>query len=208
MSSNLAYLVYNIMTSSLQSISFYALDTSSTPHPFNVLVPSQNTYYYFDSSQSGYTAVSFNISVNGTVILTVPLNNIQKTANTTLIVVVTLNISIQLPGDLSQIITQAIQSLFAGIILNLGCTITVYYSISGSYTLNSTNMSFKLINNSQFIASTSIPYSQSQSVSVSQIIISCLNNSIQENILQGTLNSNTCTNSSGCTYTITITFSS
>ena len=74
MSSNLAYLVYQSMTSGLSSVSFYFLDTNNNKHGANVLIPSVNTYYYFDDSNSIYTATSFNIVVNNTTILTVTLN--------------------------------------------------------------------------------------------------------------------------------------
>ena len=212
MSSTLAYLVYQAMTSGLQSVSFYALDTNNNQHGFNVLVPSVNTYYYFDSSESAYTATSFIISVNGNAIVTIPLNNVQKTANTTLIVLVTLDISINLPGNLGTLVTQAIQALFAGVLLNLGCSVTANYTIineqSAQSSKGSINLSFNLVNNSEFTASGSISYSQYEQVYVTQIIISCSLGGIQENLLTSQLNSGECTNSSGCTYTITITFTS
>jgi len=212
MSSNLAYLVYEAMTSGLSSVSFYFLDTNKNQHGANVLVPYVNTYYYFDNSDSVYTAISFNISVNGTGILTVTLNNVQKTANTTIIVVVTLSVTINLPGNLGTLVTQAIQALFAGRIINLGCSATANYTITNEATnqqsSGSVGLSFGLVNNSEFTASGSISYSQNEVVSVTQIIISCSYAGIQENILTSTLNSSECTNSSGCTFTVTITFTS
>jgi len=212
MSSTLAYLVYQAMTSGLQSVSFYALDTNNNQHGFNVLVPSVNTYYYFDSSESEYTATSFIISVNGNTIVNIPLNNVQKTVNTTLIVLVTLDISINLPGNLGILVTQAIQALFAGVLLNLGCSVTANYTIVNEQSTQSSqgsiNLSFSLVNNSEFTASGSISYSQYEQIYVIQIIISCSLGGIQENLLTSQLNSGECTNSSGCTYTITITFTS
>jgi hypothetical protein len=212
MSSNLAYLVYEAMTSGLSSVSFYAVDTSGNNHPFKVLVPSTNTYYYFDDSDAVYTATSFNISVNNNVILTIALNNVQKTANTTLIVVVTLSITINLPGNLGVLVTQAIQGLFAGVLLNLGCSATAYYVITNEQTNQQTqgsvNLSFSLVNDSEFTASGSISYSQYEVISITQIVISCSYANIQENILTSTLNSSECTNSSGCTFTVTVTFTS
>jgi hypothetical protein len=212
MSSNLAYLVYEAMTSGLSSVSFYFLDTNNNQHGANVLVPLTNTYYYFDDSDAVYTATSFNIAVNGTGILTVTLNNVQKTANTTLIVVVTLSVTINLPGNLGTLVTQAIQLLFAGRIINLGCNATANYTITNEATnqqsQGSVNLSFSLVNNSEFTASGSISYSQNEVVSVTEIIISCSYAGIQENILTSTLNSSECTNSSGCTFTVTVTFTS
>jgi len=212
MSSNLAYLVYQAMTSGLSSVSFYFLDTNNNQHSANVLVPSVNTYVYFDNSEREYTAKSFNILVNNTGILAVDLNNVQKTANTTIIVVVTLNISINLPGCLGTLVTQAIQALFAGMLVNLGCGATAYYTITNKatnqQTQGSVDLSFSLINNSEFSASGSISYCQNAVVSVSQIIISCSYANVQENILTSPLNSSECTNSSGCTFTVTVTFTS
>ena len=212
MSSNLAYLVYQSMTSGLRGVSFYAVDTNKNNHPFNVLVPSVNTYYYFDDSDAVYTATSFNISVNNNVILTVTLNNVQKTANTTLIIVVTLNVTINLPGNLGVLITQAIQALFAGVLLNLGCSVTAYYVITNEQTNQQTqgsvNLSFGLVNDSEFTASGSISYSEYEVVSITQIVVTCSYANVQENIATSTLNSSECQSSSGCTYTITITFTS
>ncbi|AAL27767.1 putative outer membrane protein [Sulfolobus islandicus filamentous virus] len=212
MSSNLAYLVYESMTSGLSSVSFYVLDTSNNQHPFHVLVTSENTYYYFDSSESVYIATSFNISVNGNVILTVSLNNLQKTGNMTLIVVVTLDIGTSLPGNLGTYVIQAIQALFAGVLINLGCSATAYYTIvneqTGSSSTGSTGLSFSLTNDSQFVASGSISYSQYEVVNITQIIISCSTINVKENMITNTLTSSECTSSSGCTYTITITFTS
>lgn len=212
MSSNLAYLVYEAITSGLSSVSFYAVDTSNNQHNFNVLVPAENTYYYFDDSDAEYTATSFNIAVNGNVILSISLNNVQKTTNTTLIVVVTINITISLPGNLSTLITQAIQALFAGVKMNLGCSITAYYTITNEQTneqsQGSVDLSLSLTNDSEFTATGSISYSEYEVVSVTQIIMTCSYGSVQENLLTSTLNSSECTSSSGCTYTITITFTS
>jgi len=212
MSSNLAYLVYQSMTSGLSSVSFYFLDTNNNKHGANVLIPFVNTYYYFDDSNSVYTATSFNMVVNNTIILTVTLNNVQKTANTTIIVVVSLSITINLPGNLGTLVTQAIQALFAGRIINLGCSATVYYTITNTSTnqqsSGSVGLSFGLVNNSEFTASGSISYSQNEVVSITQIIISCSYAGVQENILTSTLNSSQCTNSSGCTFTVTVTFTS
>jgi hypothetical protein len=212
MSSNLAFLVYNAMTSGLSSVSFYFLDTNNNQHGANVLVPYVNTYYYFDDSDAVYTATSFNIAVNGTGILTVTLNNVQKTTNTTIIVVVTLSVTINLPGNLGTLVTQAIQALFAGRIINLGCSATANYTITNEATnqqsQGSVNLSFGLVNDSEFTASGSISYSQNEVVSVTEIIISCSYAGIQENILTSTLNSSECTNSSGCTFTVTVTFTS
>jgi len=212
MSSNLAYLVYQSMTSGLSSVSFYFLDTNNNQHGASVLVPYVNTYYYFDDSDAVYTATSFNIVVNGTGILSVTLNNVQKTANTTIIVVVSLSITINLPGNLGTLVTQAIQALFAGMIVNLGCSVTAYYTITNRQTnqqsSGSVSLSFGLVNNSQFTASGSISYSQYEVVSITQIIISCLYAGVQEDVLTSTLNSSECQSSSGCTYTVTITFTS
>ena len=212
MSSNLAYLVYEAMTSGLSSVSFYFLDTNKNTHGASVLVPYVNTYYYFDDSDAVYTATSFNIVVNGTGILAVTLNNVQKTANTTIIVVLSLSITINLPGNLGTLVTQAIQALFAGRIINLGCSATAYYTITNEATnqqsSGSVGLSFGLVNNSQFTASGSISYSQYEVVSITQIIISCSYAGVQENVLTSTLNSSECQSSSGCTYTVTITFTS
>jgi len=212
MSSNLAYLVYEAMTSGLSSVSFYFLDTNNNHHGASVLVPYVNTYYYFDDSDAVYTATSFNIVVNGTGILTVTLNNVQKTANTTIIVVVSLSITINLPGNLGTLVTQAIQALFAGRIINLGCSATAYYTITNTSTnqqsSGSVGLSFGLVNDSEFTASGNISYSQNEVVSITQIIISCSYAGVQENILTSTLNSSECTNSSGCTFTVTVTFTS
>ena len=212
MSSNLAYLVYQAMTSGLKNVSFYAVDTNNNTHPFNVLVPSTGTYYYFDNSGAVYTAVSFNIVVNGNTILSIPLNNVQKTANTTIIVVVSLSVTINLPGNLGTLVTQVIQALFAGVLINLGCSVTAYYTITNEQnnqqSQGSINLQFNLVSDSEFTASGSISYSQYEIVSVTQIIISCSYAGVQENILTSTLNSGECQSSSGCTFTITVTFTS
>jgi len=212
MSSNLAYLVYQSMTSGLSSVSFYFLDTNNNKHGANVLIPFVNTYYYFDDSNSVYTATSFNMVVNNTTILTVTLNNVQKTANTTIIVVLSLSITINLPGNLGTLVTQAIQALFAGRIINLGCSATAYYTITNEATnqqsSGSVGLSFGLVNDSEFTASGSISYSQNEVVSITQIVISCSYAGVKENISTSTLNSSECTNSSGCTFTVTVTFTS
>jgi len=171
-----------------------------------------NTYYYFDNSDAVYTATEFGISVNGTGILTVALNNVQKTANTTIIVVVTLSITINLPGNLGTLVTQAIQALFAGRIINLGCSATAYYAITNEATnqqsTGSVGLSFSLVSDSEFTASGSISYSQYEVVSVTKVVISCSYAGVQENISTGTLNSSECQSSSGCTFTVTVTFTS
>lgn len=212
MSSSLAYLAYLAMTSGLSSVSFYAVDTNNNTHPFNVLVPSTNTYYYFDSSEATYTATSFVISVNGNALITIPLNNVQKTANTTLLVLVTLDISISLPGNLGTLVTQAIQGLFAGVLLNLGCSATASYTVvnqsNGQSSQGSVSLSFSLVNNSEFTASGNISYSQYEQVYVTEIVISCSYGNVQANLLSSTYQTNECQNSSGCTLTITVTFTS
>ena len=212
MSSTLAYLVYQAMTSGLSSVSFYFLDTNNNQHGASVLVPYVNTYYYFDNSDAVYTATSFNISVNGTGILTIDLNNVQKTANVALIVVITLDITINLPGNLGTLVTQAIQALFAGMLVNLGCSATAYYVITNVQTnqqsSGSVGLSFSLVNDSEFTASGSISYSQYEVVSITEIVISCSYGNVQQNILTSTLNSSECQSSSGCTFTVTITFTS
>jgi len=212
MSSNLAYLVYEAMTSGLSSVTIYFLDSNNNKHSAGVLVPSTGTYYYFDSSDAIYTATSFVIAVNGNTILSIPLNNVQKTANTTIFVVVSLNITVNLPGDLGALVTQAIQALFAGVIMNLGCSATAYYTITNEQTnqqsSGSVGLSFSLVSNSEFTASGSISYSEYEVVSITKIVISCSYANVQENILTSTLNSNECQSSSGCTYTVTITFTS
>jgi len=212
MSSNLAYLVYEAMTSKLNSVSFYAVDTKNNQYEFNVLVPSTNTYYYFDSSESEYTATSFVISVNDNAVLTVPLNNVQKTVNMTLIVLVTLDISILLPGVLVPLVTQAIQGLFAGVLLNLGCSVTANYTIinkqNGQSSSGSMSLPFGSAGNSEFTASNSISYSQYEQVYVTQVIISCSLGGVQEELPIPQISSGECTDSSGCTFTLTVTFSS
>jgi len=212
MSSNLAYLVYQSMTSGLSSLSFYFLDSNKNQHGASVLVPLTNTYYYFDDSDAVYTATEFVISVNNTNILTVSLNNVQKTANTMIIVVVTLSVTINLPGNLGTLVTQAIQGIFAGLKMNLGCSATAYYVITNEatnqQTQGSVGLSFGIVNDSQFTASGSISYGQNEVVSITQIVISCSYAGVQENILTSTLNSSECTNSSGCTFTVTVTFTS
>jgi len=212
MSSNLAYLAYEAMTSGINSISFYFLDDNNNQHGANVLVPLTNTYYYFDDSGAVYTAVSFNIAVNNTTILKVTLNNVQKTANTTIIVVLSLSVTINLPGNLGTLVTQAIQGIFAGLKMNLGCSATAYYAITNKVTnqqsTGSVGLSFGLVSDSEFTASGSISYGQNEVVSITQLIISCSYAGVQEDVLTSTFNSNECQSSSGCTYTVTITFTS
>jgi len=212
MSSNLAYLVYEAMTSGLSRVSIYFLDSNNNQHSAGVLVPSTGTYYYFDSSDAVYTATSFVIAVNGNTLLSIPLNNVQKTANTTIFVVVSLSITINLPGNLGTLVTQVIQALFAGIIMNLGCSATAYYTITNEQTnqqsQGSVNLQFNLVSNSEFTASGSISYSQYEVVSVTQITISCSYGNVNQNISTSTLNSSECQSSSGCTFTVTITFTS
>jgi len=212
MSSNLAYLVYEAMTSGLSSVSIYFLDSNNNQHSAGVLVPSTGTYYYFDSSDAVYTATSFVIAVNGNTLLSIPLNNVQKTANTTIFVVVSLSITINLPGDLGTLVTQAIQALFAGVIMNLGCRATAYYVITNKQTnqqsSGSVGLSFSLVSNSEFTASGSISYSQYEVVSVTQIIILCSYGNVNQNILTSILNSSECQSSLGCTFTVTVTFTS
>jgi len=212
MSSNLAYLVYEAMTSGLSRVSIYFLDSNNNQHSAGVLVPSTGTYYYFDSSDAVYTATSFVIAVNGNTLLSIPLNNVQKTANTTIFVVVSLSITINLPGNLGTLVTQVIQALFAGIIMNLGCSATAYYTITNKQTnqqsQGSVNLQFNLVSNSEFTASGSISYSQYEVVSVTQITISCSYGNVNQNISTSILNSSECQSSSGCTFTVTITFTS
>ena len=212
MSSNLAYLAYEAMTSGLSSVSIYFLDSNNNQHSVGVLVPSTGTYYYFDSSEAVYTATSFVIAVNGNTILSIPLNNVQKTANTTIFVVVSLSITINLPGNLGTLVKQAIEALFAGVIMNLGCSATAYYVITNKQTnqqsSGSVGLSFSLVNNSEFTASGSISYSQYEVVSVTQITISCSYGNVNQNIITSTLNSSECLSSSGCTFTVTVTFTS
>jgi hypothetical protein len=212
MSSNLAYLVYEAMTSGISSVSIYFLDSNNNKHSVGVLVPSAGTYYYFDSSDAVYTATSFVIAVNGNTILSIPLNNVQKTANTTIFVVVSLSITVNLPGNLGALVTQAIEGIFAGLRMNLGCSATAYYTITNEQnnqqTQGSINLSFSLVNDSEFTASGSISYGQYEVVSVIEIVISCSYANVQENILTSTLNSSECQSSSGCTFTVTVTFTS
>ena len=212
MSSNLAYLVYEAMSWGLSSVSIYFLDSNNNQNSAGVLVPSKGTYYYFDSSDAVYTATSFVIAVNGNTIFSIPLNNVQKTANTTIFVVVSLNITVNLPGNLGTLVTQAIEALFAGIIMNLGCSATAYYTITNEQTnqqsQGSVNLQFNLVSNSEFTASGSISYSQYEVVSVTQITISCSYGNVNQNISTSTLNSSECQSSSGCTFTVTVTFTS
>jgi len=210
MSSNLAYIAYEAMTSGVSSVSMYILDSNNNQHNASVMVPEQNVYVYFDNSNSSYTAVAFYLVLNNTTIVSVPFNNFQKTAQDVLVVVLNLQISVNLPGQLGQLVTQAIQGIFAGFTMNLGCSATAYYTISGSSgsSSGSTGMSFSLVNNSQFNASASISYSQGQTVTVTQIVIKCSYGNVQQTIFSGSLQSSQCTSSSGCTFTVTVTFSS
>jgi hypothetical protein len=212
MSSNLAYLVYEAMTSGISSVSIYFLDSNNNKHSVGVLVPSAGTYYYFDSSDAVYTATSFVIAVNNNTVLSIPLNNVQKTANTTIFVVVSLNITVNLPGDLGTLVTQAVEGIFAGLQMNLGCSATAYYTITNEQnnqqTSGSVGLSFDLVSDSEFTASGSISYSQYEVVSVTQIVISCSYGNVNQNILTSTLNSSECQSSSGCTFTVTVTFTS
>jgi len=210
MSSNLAYIAYEAMTSGVSNISMYILDSNNNQHNASVVVPEQNVYVYFDNSNSSYTAVAFYLVLNGTTIVSVPFNNFQKTAQDVLVVVLNLQISVNLPGQLGQLVTQAIQGIFAGLQMNLGCSATAYYTISSSSgsSSGSTGMSFSLVNNSKFNASASISYSQGQTVTVTQIVIKCSYGNVQQTIFSGSLQSSQCTSSSGCTFTVTVTFSS
>jgi len=212
MSSNLAYLVYEAMTSGISNVSIYFLDTNNNKHGVGVLVPSVGTYYYFDSSDAVYTATSFNIVVDGTNIITIPVNNVQKSANNTIIVVVTVSIAINLPGCIATLVTQAIQGIFAGLQMNLGCSATAYYTITNEKTAQqsqgSVGLSFSLVSDYEFTASGSISYGEYEVVSVAKIVISCSYAGVQENILPSALNSSECESSSGCTFTVTVTFNS
>jgi len=212
MSSNLAYLAYEAMTSGINSVSIYILDTNNNQHNVGILVPSTGIYYYFDSSESEYTASSLNIVVNGNTILSIPLNNVQKTVDNTIFVIVTVNVTINLPGCLGTLVTQAIQGIFAGLKVNLGCSATAYYVTTnvqnGQSTQGSIGLSFSLVNDSEFTASGSISYGQNEVVTVTKVVISCSYGNVQENILTSTLESSECQSSSGCTYTVTVTFTS
>jgi len=212
MSSNLAYIAYEAMTSGISSISLYILDSNNNRHSVNVVIVEPNTVVYADSSTAGYTAVSFNLAVNGNTIVSIPLNNISKSSNEELVIVLSLQLSINLPGQLSQLIAQAVQAIFAGLKLNLGCSATAYYTIynsnTGSSSSGSTGMSFSLVNDNQFNASASISYSQGQTVYVTDIVIQCSYGNVKQSILSGTLQSSQCTSSNGCTYTVTVTFTS
>jgi len=210
MSSNLAYIAYEAMTSNVNSISMYILDSNNNRHNASVVVPEQNVYVYFDNSYSSYTAVAFYLVLNNTTIVSVPFNNFQKTAQDVLVVVLNLQISVNLPGQLGQLVTQAVQGIFAGLQMNLGCSATAYYTISSSSgsSPGSTGMSFSLVNNSKFNASASISYSHGQTVTVTQIVIKCSYGNVQQTVFSGSLRSSQCTSSSGCTFTVTVTFSS
>ena len=212
MSSNLAYLAYEAMTSGINSVSIYILDTNNNQHNVGILVPSTGIYYYFDSSESEYTASSLNVVVNGNTILSIPLNNAQKTVDNTIFVVVTVNVAIDLPGSLGTLVTQAIEGIFAGLQMNLGCSATVYYIVAnvknGQSTQGSTGLSFNLVSDSVFTASGSISFGQYEVVTVTKIVISCSYGNVQQDILSSILKSGECQSSSGCTYNITVSFSS
>ena len=212
MSSNLAYLAYEAMTSGINSVSIYILDTNNNQHSVGILVPSPGVYYYFDSSESTYTASSLNIVVNGNTVFSVPLNNAQKTVDNTIFVVVTVNVTINLPGCLGTLVTQAIQGIFAGLQMNLGCSATAYYIVTnvqtGQTTQGNINLSFSLVSDSTFVASGSISFGQNEVVTVTKIVISCSYGNVQQNVLTSILKSGICQSSSGCTYNITVTFSS
>ena len=212
MSSNLAYIVYEAMTSGISSISLYILDSNNNHHPVNVAIVEPNTVVYVESSTASYTAVSFNLAINGNAVVSIPLNNISKSSNEELVIVLSLQLSINLPGQLSQLIAQAVQAIFAGLKLNLGCSATAYYTIynpnTGSSSSGSTGMRFSLVNDNQFNASASISYSQGYAVEVTNIVIQCSYGNVKQSILSGTLQSSQCTSSSGCTYTVTVTFTS
>jgi len=212
MSSNLAYIAYEAMTSGISSISLYILDSNNNQHPVNVVIVEPNTVVYADSSTASYTAVSFNLAINGNAVVSIPLNNISKSSNEELVIVLSLQLSINLPGQLGQLVAQAVQAIFAGLRLNLGCSATAYYTIynpnTGSSSSGSTGMSFSLVNDNQFNASASISYSQGYAVEVTNIVIQCSYGNVKQSILSGTLQSSQCTSSSGCTYTVTVTFTS
>jgi len=144
--------------------------------------------------------------------VSIPLNNISKSSNEELVIVLSLQLSINLPGQLSQLIAQAVQAIFAGLELNLGCSATANYTIydsnTGSSSSGSTGMGFSLVNNNQFNASASISYSQGQTVYVTNIVIQCSYGNVKQSILSSTLQSSKCTSSNGCTYTVTVTFTS
>ena len=212
MSSNLAYIAYEAMTSGISSISLYILDSNNNQHPVNVVIVEPNTVVYADSSTASYTAVSFNLAINGNAVVSIPLNNISKSSNEELVIVLSLQLSINLPGQLGQLVAQAVQAIFAGLRLNLGCSATAYYTIynpnTGSSRSGSTGMSFSLVNDNQFNASASISYSQGYAVEVTNIVIQCSYGNVKQSILSGTLKSSQCTSSNGCTYTVTVTFTS
>jgi len=212
MSSNLAYIAYEAMTSGISSISLYILDSNNNQHPVNVVIVEPNTVVYADSSTASYTAVSFNLAINGNAVVSIPLNNISKSSNEELVIVLSLQLSINLPGQLGQLVAQAVQAIFAGLRLNLGCSATAYYTIynpnTGSSSSGSTGMRFSLVNDNQFNASASISYSQGYAVEVTNIVIQCSYGNVKQSILSGTLQSSQCTSSSGCTYTVTVTFTS
>jgi len=212
MSSNLAYIAYQAMTSGINSISLYVLDSNNDQHPVSVAIAEPNTVVYADESNASYTAVSFNLSINGTAVVTIPLNNVSKSAGDVLVIILNLQISVNLPGQLGQLVAQAVQGIFVGLRMNLGCSATAYYTVydtsTGSSTSGSSSMSFSLVNDNQFNASASISYSQGQAVQVTDIVIQCSYGNVKQSILGSPLNSAQCTSSSGCTFTVTVTFTS
>lgn len=210
--SDLAYVIFNSMTNNLKKVSFYVLDSNNNKYPLSVIVPSTNNYYYFDNSNASYTAVSFNIEVNGTVIFSIPLNNVQKDALTTIVIAVQLSLTVNVPDTLGTLITQTIQALLAGAVMNIGCTFTVYYVVTNTsnntQSIKSVNLSLSMVSNSEFRATGSISYSQNEYVTIAQINVSCLGGKSQTNILDKATTSSTCTSSSGCSINITVTFTS
>jgi len=212
MSSNLAYIVYQAMTSNISNISLYILDSNNNSHGVRVAIAEPGTLVYVDDSNSGYTAVSFNLSINGNTVVTIPLNSVTKTPGDVLVVILNLQISVNLPGQLGEMIAQAVQGIFAGLKMNLGCGAVASYIIynvsTGSSTSGSVGMGFGLVNNNQFNASASISYSQGQAVEVTNIVIQCSFGNINQSIFSGSLQSTECTSSSGCTFTVTVSFTS
>ena len=212
MSSNLAYIVYQAMTSNINSISLYILDSNNNSHGVSVAIAEPNTLVYVDDSDAGYTAVSFNLRINGNTVVTIPLNSVTKTPGDVLVVILNLQISVNLPGQLGEMIAQAVQGIFAGLKMNLGCSAVANYTIynvsTGSSTSGSAGMGFSLVNDNQFNASTSISYSQGYAVEVTNIVIQCSFGNINQSIYSSPVQSSACTSSSGCTFTVTVTFTS
>jgi len=212
MSSNLAYIVYHAMTSSINNISLYILDSNNNKHFVNVAIAEPGTLVYVDNSDSSYTTASFNLSINGNTIVTIPLNSVTKTPGDILVVILNIQVSVNLPGQLGEMIAQAVQGIFAGLNMNLGCSAVTEYIIynvsTGSSSSGSVRMNFSLVNNNQFNASASISYSQGYAVEVTNIVIRCSFGNINQSIFSGSLQSSECTSSSGCTFTVTVTFTS